>query len=152
MRALSSILFIATISVSAFATEPRWCSVSSKDPSNTVRYAPIAVAGQVQGEARARIVYMPNDPVENVELLSGVPMLSQPLVDQLSKWIVRSNASGNELCQTLIIAKFKLRMPVGRGKEKVKFATAPNTIYIYISGPWPITYESVSNRASQQAF
>jgi hypothetical protein len=119
--------------------EPRWCSVSSRDTSNTIVYVPIAAAAQVQGEARARIIYSPNSRVERVEPVSGVPMLLEPLAGQLSNWTVRSNASGHELCQTLVIATFMLRKPSRSWtrKQKVKFTTGPNAIHVLISRPRP---------------
>jgi len=153
MRGLSIALFCIGISAVASAQEPRWCSISSRDPSNTLIYAPIAAAAQVQGEARARIIYRPNGRVEKVEPLSGVPMLLMPLADQLSKWTVRSKASGDELCQTLVIATFTLRgRPRYRNwKDKIKFTTEPNTIYISISRP-PPEIETDSIGAARQGY
>src|SRR5208282_2893220 len=106
MPRLSIVFLCVAISAIASAEEPRWCSVSSRDSSNTLVYAPIAAAAQVQGEARARIIYRPNGRVEKVVSVSGAPMLSGPLVQQLSQWTVRSKAPGGELCQTLVIATF----------------------------------------------
>lgn len=157
----SSILFLSlVISATAIAEEPRWCSVSSRDPSNTLAYAPIAAAAQVQGGASAVIVYKPNGLVEKVESVSGPLMLSQPLANQLSKWVVRSNAPGDELCQTLVFATFKvgkptpqptkfrrLRLALMRKKEKIKFTTEPNTIRISVSHPGPIMGESSASAA-----
>jgi len=162
MRGLSVVLLFAAFSVATFAEEPRWCSVSSRDPSNTLAYAPIAAAAQVQGGVSAVIIYRPNGHVEEVESVSGPLMLSQPLATQLSKWTVRSNASGDELCQTLVIATFKvgkptpqptkfrrLRLALMRKKEKIKFTTEPNTIRISISHPGPLFSESSSSTARQ---
>ena len=160
MRRLSIVLLCVAISALASAAEPRWCSVSSRDPSNTLVYAPIAAAAQVRGEARARIIYKPNGRVEKVESVSGAVMLSGSLAYQLPKWTVRSNASGDELCQTLVIATFTLRKPphfwkagLWKRKEKFKFTMEPNTIHIFISRPWP-QIETVANLvvAARQGF
>jgi hypothetical protein len=98
----------------------------------------------VQGEARARIVYKPNGRIEKVEPVSGAAMLSGSLAHQLPNWTVRSRASGDELCQTLVIATFTLRKPphfwksgLWKRKEKFKFTLEPNAIRIFISRPWP---------------
>jgi hypothetical protein len=93
----------------------------------------------VQGEARARIIYKPNGRVEMVEPVSGAAMLSGSLASQLSNWTVRSNATGDEVCQTLVIATFTLGKPTRsrKWKEKVKFTTEPNTIHIFVSRPRP---------------
>ncbi len=144
MRRLAFVLLCVAISAIASAAEPRWCSVSSRDPSNTLIYSPIAAAAQVQGEARARIVYKPNGRIEKVEPVSGAAMLSGSLAHQLPNWTVRSRASGDELCQTLVIATFTLRKPphfwksgLWKRKEKFKFTLEPNAIRIFISRPWP---------------
>jgi hypothetical protein len=145
MRGLSLVLLCIVFSAIAFAEEPRWCSVSSRDPSNTITYAPIAAAAQIQGEVRARIIYRPNGRVEKVEPVSskvepvsGTKILLAWLTDELPNWTVRTNASGDEPCQTLVIATFTLQEPRSRKwKSKVKFTTEPNTIHIYISRHWP---------------
>jgi hypothetical protein len=162
MRKLCIVLLSVAVSATAFADGPRWCSVSSRDPSNTVHYAPIAMAAQVQGGASAVIVYKPNGLVEKVESVSGPLMLSQPLANQLSKWVVRSNAPGDEYCQALVVATFKvgkptpeptkfrrLRLALMRKKEKIKFTTEPNTIRISVSHPGPLFSESSSSTARQ---
>jgi len=79
-------------------------------------------------------------------------MLSQPLANQLSKWTVRSNAPGDELCQTLVFAIFSLRA-AHRGKEKIKFKMEPNTVSISISRPMPILETvAASSPVKQQGF
>jgi hypothetical protein len=114
--------------------EPRWCSVSKRDPSNTVVYAPISVGARVQGEARALIIYKPNGKVERAEHISGVLMLSQPLEEQLSRWRLRTKATGDEVCQTLMIAVFSLHPPAKiHAREKVEVSLEPNTVRITIS-------------------
>ena len=142
MRGFSLILLCIAFAPMLSAQEPRWCSISSRDPSNTLVYAPIAVAAQVQGEARARIIYRPNGRVERVEPVLGLPMLSVPLVYQLSQWTVRSKAPGDELCQTLVVATFTLRDPPGKGKLRVKFSKETNTVRISLSHPRPIIEEA----------
>ncbi len=147
----SSILFLSlVISATAIAEEPRWCSVSSRDPSNTVHYAPIAAAAQVQGEARAQIIYKPNGKVQKIEHIAGALMLSQPLENQLMNWTVRSNAPGDESCQTLVIATFALRK---HGSGKFKFTTESNVIHIFVSKHRPeIVVESDAASEARQGF
>ena len=155
--ARTSIIFLCVaISAIASAGEPM-VLVSSRDPSNTLVYAPIAVAAQVQGEASARIIYRPNGRVEKgSEPFSGVPMLLIPLTEQLPNWIVRSNANGGELCQTIVIATFTLGKPTRlrnrkKWKQKTKFATEPNTVRIFVSIPRP-EIETVASGAARQGF
>jgi hypothetical protein len=141
----------SSILAAACHAEPRWCSVSSRDASNTLIYAPIAVAARVQGGAQALIIYKPNRRVEKVESVSGVPMLSGPLADQLQNWTVRTKASGDELCQTLVLVTFQLREPTRKGwKQKTKFAAGLNSISIYVSRPASEIMESEAATAARQ--
>ena len=140
MRGLFILSFWVSVSAAAVAEGPRWCSVSSIDPSNTIHYAPIAAAAQVEGGVSAVIIYRPNGRVEKVDSVSGTLLLSQPLANQLSKWTVRSNAPGDADCQTQVFAVFTLRA-THRGKEKIKLKMEPNTLSISISKPRPIVYE-----------
>jgi hypothetical protein len=149
MKRFFAILLVLGVLATVCRGEPRWCSVSKKDPSNTVAYPPIAVAAQVQGEARARIIYKPNGKVEKVETVSGVALLSQPLQSQLMNWIVRTNESGEELCQSLVIAVFALHLPEGRGKEKIKFTLEPDAIRVTISRNYAKVYTSDSAQTAR---
>lgn len=149
MRGLLITLLGVATSAAAFVEGPRRCPVSKKDPSNILVYLPIAAAAEVQGEARSHIIYQPNGRVERVEPISGSPMLAAALAHELPQWTVRSNAPSDELCQTLVVAVLSFRLLRGRGKEKVKFETEANSIYIYISKPRSIMYETPA-RAAQQ--
>ena len=86
--------------------EPRWCSVAGTDPSNKLIYPPIARAARVQGVVLAHMIYAPNGRVERVEPISGPVMLSRSLRDELMGWTVRTDAAGDEPCETLVIAEF----------------------------------------------
>jgi hypothetical protein len=142
--------FAILLALGALATichgKPRWCSVSKRDPSNTITYPPIAVAAQVQGEARVRIIYQPNGKVEKVEPISGVAMLSQPFESQLMNWTVKTNEAGGELCQTLVVAVFTLRLPARArpSRQKVQFTREPNAVRVSISRNHPEIEESDS--------
>lgn len=91
------------------SAEPRWCTIAAHDASNKIYYPPIAKAARVYGIVLARVVYVPNGAVENVDPISGPAMLRASLSDQLLKWpAVRTDAPGSELCETLVIADFRL--------------------------------------------
>ena len=88
--------------------EPRWCSVVSNDPSNKLIYPPIARAARVPGVVLVHMIYAPNGKVVRVEPISGPRLLSSSLAQQMMDWTVRTDASGDELCETLVIAKFTM--------------------------------------------
>src|SRR5580693_9283481 len=88
--------------------EPRWCSVTSQDPSNKLVYPPIARAARVEGVVLSHLIYAPNGKVQRVEPISGPPLLSDSLIRQMANWTVKTDATGEELCETLVIAKFTL--------------------------------------------
>jgi hypothetical protein len=106
--------------------EPRWCSISGKDPSNKFFYPPIARAARVWGLVMMRMIYAPNGKVIRFEPISGPPLLSATLRGQLGDWIVKTDATGEELCETLVIARFTLHDPPGTKLEGPKFTLEPS--------------------------
>lgn len=98
------------LGLAAFAgicrAEPRWCSVSGSDPSNKILHPPIARAARVSGVVLMHMIYAPNGKVERTEPIFGPAMLSRSLTDQLMRWTVKTDAIGNDLCQTLVIVDF----------------------------------------------
>ena len=150
-QALAIIFALVSVGAACLA-EPRWCSISKRDRSNAIAYPPIALAAQVQGEARAVIIYKPNSKVEKVEHVSGAAMLSKPLEDQLMKWIAKTNESGEDLCQTHVVAIFSLHAPVRyRSRQKLKFARQQNAVIIAVSAnfPWTETESKVISQDSK---
>ena len=111
-RRLLILLGVGVLTIACHA-EPRWCSISAKDPSNKFWYPPIARAARVSGVVLSHIIYLPNGTVERVEPISGPRLLSDSLRAQLMEWTVKTDATGDELCQTLVIAEFTLRESSG---------------------------------------
>lgn len=93
------------------AAEPRWCSVTGRGPNDTLIYPPIARAARVSGVVVMRILYTPNGKVLSTEPVFGPVMLSSTLTSQLNHWILKTAATGDELCTTLVIADFRIRYP-----------------------------------------
>jgi hypothetical protein len=106
MRTGAALALVFAVAAGVCRAEPRWCSVTTPNPSNKVVYPAIAKAARVQGVVLAHMIYAPNGRVEQVEAISGPVMLSRSLHDQLMGWTVRTDAVGNELCETLVIAEF----------------------------------------------
>jgi len=89
------------------SAEPRWCVVSEKDSSNTLLYPPIARAARVQGVVVMRMIYTPNGGGLRTEPVFGPVMLSNALASQLLNWTVKTDATGDQQCVTLVIAEFR---------------------------------------------
>jgi hypothetical protein len=106
--------------------EPRWCSISQKDPSNKFAYPPIARAARVTGHVMMRMIYAPNGKVVRFEPISGPALLSNSLRGQLSDWTVKTDARGDELCETLVIAEFIIHAVPGAKLEETKFTLEPS--------------------------
>jgi hypothetical protein len=81
----------------------------------------------------AHIIYSPTGTVEDIASLFGPVMLSRSVSDQLKKWTVKTNATGDALCQTLIIVDFRLQDP-DRPNEYTPPAPPPGVIRISITG------------------
>lgn len=110
MRLFAIIVFCALTPLLCPA-EPRWCAVSQKDPSNTLLYPPIARAARVQGVVVMRMIYEPNGKVERTEPVFGPAVLAEATTKQLLNWTVKTDATGNEQCVTLVIAEFRFHDP-----------------------------------------
>lgn len=108
VRTVYAVVFgLAAFAVQCCA-EPRWCSTQGIDPSNKFFYPPIARAARVSGVVISRMIYPPNGRVVEVVPVSGSSLLSSALTGQLMQWTVKTDSTGDELCQTLVIAEFKL--------------------------------------------
>jgi hypothetical protein len=108
--------------------EPRWCSISEKDPSNKFTYPPIARAARVWGHVMMRMIYAPNGKVVRFEPISGPRLLSSSLQGQLNDWIVRTDAVGPELCQTPVIADFYLSDAGESSQNEPKVVLEPSIV------------------------
>jgi hypothetical protein len=104
---------ILTASAAICHAEPRWCSVTGTGPNDKLIYPPIAKIARVNGIVLTHVVYEPSGRVVKVEAISGPPMLSVSLAKQISGWTLKTNANGDQLCETLIIASYELNPPHG---------------------------------------
>lgn len=132
MRRLVLLLIGLGALASICHAEPRWCSISGKDPSNEFFYPPIARAARVWGLVMMRMIYAPNGKVVRFEPISGPRLLSDSLRGQLSDWTVKTDVRGDELCETLVIAKFTLHDPPGTKLEGPKFTVEPSIVRLSV--------------------
>jgi hypothetical protein len=89
--------------------EPRWCSILGKGPSDALLYPPIARAAFVSGVVLSRVISTPAGHVEDIEAISSPRMLTDAVSKQIRTWTIETDATGGELCETLVIAEFKFR-------------------------------------------
>jgi hypothetical protein len=106
-RSLSFLLCIGFLAPICHA-EARWCSIVGRGPSDAIVYPPIARVARVQGVILSRIYYLPSGQVKDVEVISGPVMLSNWISEQLKSWTIKTDATGDEVCVTLVIADFRL--------------------------------------------
>lgn len=111
MKKLCHIAFAFVAAVAICHAEPRWCSIIDKGLSDQLFYPPIAKAAHVHGVVLARIIYSSDGKVEKVEPIFGPRLLATPLSGQVKAWTIKTNAVGDALCETLVIAKFHLNAP-----------------------------------------
>jgi hypothetical protein len=102
------VIAILLAAAAACHADSRWCSTTSKGPNDNLFYPPIAKAAQVQGVVVGRVLYRPNGKVENFERVFGPPLLADSVGKQLMQWTIKTDASGDEPCQTLVIAEFRI--------------------------------------------
>jgi hypothetical protein len=106
-RRLHILLCLGAIATFCHA-ETRWCSIVGRGSSDTLLYPPIARVARVTGVVLSRIIYTPTGQVLNVEEISGPAMLSSWTADQLKGWTVKTDASGEAFCETIVISDFRL--------------------------------------------
>jgi hypothetical protein len=117
--------------------ETRWCSITGRDSSDKFNYPPIAKAARVWGMVLAHMIYAPNGTVERVEAISGPPMLRTQLSDQLMKWtVVKTDAHGEELCETLVIANFELHDSTNPSIDKPLPPDGPSILRLSANDEW----------------
>ena len=77
-----------------------------------------------------RMIYVPNGKVVRFEPISGPQMLSASMQSQLSDWIVKTDATGDELCETLVIADFHLSDSIDHSQDATKVDIEPSIFRI----------------------
>ena len=146
VRTGAFILFVVAILVPACRAEARWCDVTGHRDSDKILYPPIARAASISGTVLLRITYTPQGDVKDVINISGPRLLAIPVATQLTTWRFKTNASGDELCQSLAIIDFRIASPdsaparppqsVPRSIFRVSVVTEPIILYT-ISDPSP---------------
>ncbi len=142
-RALPVSLILIAVACGGRA-EPRWCSLSGRDPSNKFFYPPIARAARVSGVVLSHLIYTPNGNVQRVEPISGPRLLSDSLAGQLMDWTVKTDAVGTELCQTLVIAEFRI---VDENNDSTSVETKPKAgtaiLWLSVKVEHPVLIDTV---------
>ena len=100
---VSGVLIACSLTVVA---EPRWCSVTGRGTQDKVSYPPIARYARVTGVVLGVVNYIPNGAVASFEPISGPRLLSDSLGGQLKGWTIKSDATGDLPCRSLVIATF----------------------------------------------
>jgi hypothetical protein len=134
VRRSLSILFVLGLAASFCRAETRWCSIVGRGPNDTLVYPPIARVARVQGVVLSRIFYLPNGKVKGIERISGPQMLSGWVGEQLSRWTIKTDASGEGLCQSLVIADFRLHASDEPIQERRETNAFPSILRLSIDG------------------
>jgi len=102
-------LLMAVLACHAFAVgESRWCTVSGPANFKRLIYPPLARASHLSGVVLLLATYRPTGEILTTEVISGPQMLADSAREQIQEWKMSTTASGDQPCQTLIIAKFNI--------------------------------------------
>jgi len=126
------VLALALTVLAGLCRADRWCSVVGNDPSNKIGYPPIARAARVQGVVLVHMIYVPNGKVVRVEPIFGPRLLSDNLARQLMDWNVTTDAAGDQLCVTLVIAKFTMLETNQKPPEEPALAAEPSILRLHV--------------------
>jgi hypothetical protein len=146
VRKSAFILFVSALLVPVCRAEARWCDVLGHGDGDKILYPPIARAASISGAVLLRITYTPQGDVKDVVNISGPRLLATPVATQLKTWRLKTNALGDELCQSLAIIDFRIAspavsparppQPVSGSIFHVSVVTEPIVLYT-ISDPAP---------------
>lgn len=153
MRRNLSILFALGIVASFCHAETRWCSIVGRGPSDKFAYPPIARAARVRGVVISRIQFSSLGNVNHVETISGSPLLADSLASQIKEWTLKTDASGDETCQALVVADFRLLNEPPLSADQSTKPVAPSVLEIVVEvEPEPIVIENLDPLARSTRF
>jgi len=78
------------------------------------------------------MIYVPNGKVVRVEPIFGPRLLSDNLARQLMDWNVKTDAAGDQLCVTLVIAKFTMLDTNQNPPEEPALAAEPSILRLHV--------------------
>jgi hypothetical protein len=99
--------FILTCQI-ATAADTRWCTITGKGPADTVAYPPLAKAAHLTGEVLTRLTFNPDGEVVKTSTIRGENLLADLTNQQLLRWRVKTDATGSEPCQNIILVTYEL--------------------------------------------
>lgn len=129
----------------------RWCSLLGKSDADHLFYPRIARAARLEGAVVSRITYKPSGQVSSVETVFGPLLLARSVDEQLKTWTLKTNAMGNELCQSLTIFDFSIDR-ANSGSNTPNPYTAPGILRISIMAEPLILDSSPTVAATKRRF
>lgn len=111
-----------------------WCS-SVESSSTTFHFYPaMARMEKIQGVVIGRVTIEPGGKVQQVEIVSGPPVLAKALHDQMMKWTLRAETDNDDSCQTLVIADFRMSSPYGKNLLDEPKPAPPGVMRLLVEG------------------
>jgi hypothetical protein len=106
-------------------------------------YPPIARTSRVSGDVLTRIYYLPSGQVKDVEVISGPRLLTESLATQIKEWTLKTEASGDEPCQALVLAHFRFIEELSQSTDKPAKPVVPSIYEITVEAETePIVMEN----------
>lgn len=106
------------------SAQVRWCSITGKGKSDNILYPPIARAAHMSGTVVSRMTYSPAGKVIGLDTIFGNPLMATSANGQMKSWTIRTDATGAELCQSLVVINFV----IGETESVEQIANTPPTI------------------------
>jgi hypothetical protein len=124
--------------------ETRWCRVAGTGPGDSLSYPETARQMRVFGVVHSRMKFSTDGKVIGLEYVSGPRLLANLLERQMKSWTIRTNARGNALCQTLVVAVFDLDSYGQYFAESAINPAAPSVFRLSVSAESPAVEFDVS--------
>lgn len=120
--------------------QTHWCSSVGSNSTTFHFYPAMARMEKIQGVVIGRVTIEPDGKVEQVEIVSGLPVLAKALHDQMMKWTLRAETDNDDSCQTLVIADFRMSSPYGKNLLDEPKPAPPGVMRLLVEGdPAPET-------------
>jgi hypothetical protein len=95
-------------------------------------YPSVARTARVSGTVLSRIQFSPSGSVNRVEIINGSQLLAESLSSQIKGWTLKTNASGDEPCQALVLAHFQFIDGFSQLADKPAKPVAPSIYEITV--------------------
>ena len=110
MRLKWVVLTFILVTQCARGDDIRWCTIAGvkAEKAQALVYPAIAKAGHVEGIVILRVTFETSGVVKAIDSVSGPKLLADPATHRTKDWQFKTDATGSEPCQNLVIIRYRI--------------------------------------------